>query len=90
MIAAVDPIPRMDIWSEVVIAHSYFTLPSLDAGQSTLELIRFVSAQHIKGLQEKLNAFCKKVIANPTVHNVDGVFSDRKWKTKKTSSAYAY
>jgi hypothetical protein len=77
MIATVDPVPKAGVSSEVVLAHSYFTLPNLDVVQSMLELVRYVLAQHTKGLQEKLNTFCQKVIDNPSGFKVESVFSKR-------------
>jgi hypothetical protein len=77
MIATIDPVPKRGVSSEVVLAHSYFTLPSLDIINSMLELVRYVLADHSKDLQEKLNIFCHKVIINPAKYNVESLFSKR-------------
>lgn len=75
MIACIDPKPTIGQPEKVVIAHSYFSIPSLTFLRNTLDLIRFVKEKHFEKLQLKLNDFCKKVVDDPLKYGVDSVFT---------------
>ncbi|WP_019600821.1 hypothetical protein [Teredinibacter turnerae] len=77
MVAVLDSGRRARVNNEVVVAHSAFILPGKVLITDFLGLVRYVLSKHSCSLQEKLNAFCKKVIENPKKFNVEAVFNKR-------------
>ena len=75
MIASIDKNSPIGKSKNIVISHSYFTLPSLFFMINTLSLVKFVKEKHFNKMQGKLDIFCKKVIDDPIKYGADKNFT---------------
>ena len=75
MVACYDRAVPLGKSEKVVIAHSYFSVPSLEFIEDTLCLVQFVKDRHVKNQQEKLNDFCERVLSDPVKYGVEGIFN---------------